>query len=125
MSIRVLVVEDNDDYRDLINLYLKSRGFEVIIAQNGVEAVELSSSEQPHIILMDLNLPIVDGWEATKIISQNLATKHIPIIAVSANCSGQMGEKVLEAGAVGCVQKPVDIEILPDLILSYAVGEKT
>jgi two-component system, cell cycle response regulator DivK len=124
MSVKVLVVEDNEDYRDLIDLYLKSKGFEVITAQNGVEAVELSSSEQPHIILMDLNLPIVDGWEATRIISQNLSTKHIPIIAVSANCSEQMGEKVLEAGAVGCVQKPVDIEILPDLILSYAVGEK-
>jgi two-component system, cell cycle response regulator DivK len=124
MSVKVLVVEDNEDYRDLIDLYLKSKGFEVITAQNGVEAVELSSSEQPHIILMDLNLPIVDGWEATRIISQNLSTKHIPIIAVSANCSEQMGEKVLQAGAVGCVQKPVDIEILPDLILSYAVGEK-
>lgn len=125
MSIRVMVVEDNDDYRDLVDYYLKSKGFEVLIAKNGVEAVELSNSEKPHIILMDLNLPIVDGWEATKIISQNLATKDIPIIAVSANCAGKLGEKVLEAGAVGCVQKPVDIESLPDLILSYAVNENS
>jgi len=123
MSIRVLIVEDNDDYRDLVNFYLTSKGFEVIIATNGVEAVELSNSEKPHIILMDINMPIVDGLEATKIINQNLATKDIPIIAVSANCSGQMGEKVLNAGAVGCVQKPVDIESLPDLILSYALNE--
>ncbi|HEX8367447.1 MAG TPA: response regulator [Pyrinomonadaceae bacterium] len=123
MSIRVLIVEDNDDYRDLVDFYLTSKGFEVIIAANGVEAVELSNSEKPHIILMDLNMPIVDGLEATRIISQNLATKHIPIIAVSANCSNKMGEKVLNAGAVGCVQKPVDIESLPDLILSYALNE--
>ena len=120
MSIKVLVVEDNDDYRDLVNYYLKSKGFEVLTAVNGLEAVELSNSEKPHIILMDLNLPIIDGWEATRIISQNLDTKHIPIIAVSANCAGKMGERVLEAGAVGCVQKPLDIESLPDLILSYA-----
>ena len=123
MSIRVMIVEDNDDYRDLVNFYLTSKGFEVIIAKDGVEAVELSNSEKPHIILMDINMPVVDGLEATKIINQNLSTKDIPIIAVSANCSGQMGEKVLNAGAVGCVQKPVDIESLPDLILSYALNE--
>lgn len=123
MSIRVLIVEDNDDYRDLVDFFLKSRGFEVIIATNGVEAVELSNSEKPHIILMDINMPIVDGLEATRIISQNLSTKHIPIVAVSANCAGKMGEKILNAGAVGCVQKPVDIESLPDLILNYALND--
>ena len=123
MSIKVLIVEDNNDYRDLVSFYLKLKGFEVITANDGVEAVELATSDNPQIILMDLNLPILDGWEATKIITQNKSTSHIPIIAVSANCFEPFSEEVLKAGAVGCVQKPVDIESLPDLILSYALSE--
>jgi CheY-like chemotaxis protein len=123
MSIKVLIVEDNDDYRDLISYYLKSSGFEVIIAVNGLEAVTCAESDNPHIILMDLNLPVMDGWEATRIIHQNQATAHIPILAVSANCSNDVGgQDVLQAGAIGCVQKPVDITLLPDLIVSYAAN---
>jgi two-component system, cell cycle response regulator DivK len=122
MGIRVLVVEDNDDFREMVEFYLTMEGFDVIIATDGVEAVDLSSSENPQVILMDLNLPKLDGCEATRIIAHNQLTKDIPIIAVSANCSGQMGERVLKAGAVGCVQKPVDIETLPNLILSYALN---
>jgi CheY-like chemotaxis protein len=122
MGIKVLIVEDNDDYRELVEFFLKLKGFEVIIAIDGVEAVEMAASENPQIILMDLNLPVLDGWEATRIIKQNRATSHIPIVAVSANCSSQ-SDRILNAGAVGCVQKPVDIESLPDLILNYAVGE--
>lgn len=123
MNIKVLIVEDNADYRDLIDFFLKLRGFEVVVAVDGVEAVEAALSEKPHIILMDLNLPVLDGWEATRMISQNQATKHIPIIAVSANCKNQGSDDILKAGAVGCIQKPVDIESLPDLILSYARSE--
>ncbi|MCU1289913.1 MAG: two-component system response regulator [Acidobacteria bacterium] len=123
MSVKVLIVEDNADYRELIDFFLKLKGFEVIIATDGLEAIELANSEMPHIILMDLNLPVLDGWEATKIISQNQATANIPIIAVSANCNSDYNNDILKAGAVGCVQKPVDIESLPDLILSYALSE--
>lgn len=123
MSIRVLIVEDNEDYRELVNLYLSMKGFEVIIAEDGLMGVELAQSKKPHIILMDLNLPILDGWEATRLISQNEATRHIPIIAVSANCKNHFEKDILKAGAVGCIQKPVEIEILPDLILSYAANE--
>jgi CheY-like chemotaxis protein len=72
---------------------------------------------------MDLNLPILDGWEATRIISQNQTTKHIPIIAVSANCKNYTDNDILKAGAIACIQKPVDIESLTDLILSYAPNE--
>lgn len=123
MSVRVLIVEDNADYRELIDFFLKLKGFEVLIATDGVEAVEMATSEMPHIILMDLNLPVLDGWEATRIISQNQETANIPIIAVSANCNNEYNNDILEAGAVGCVQKPVDIESLPDLILNYALSE--
>jgi two-component system, cell cycle response regulator DivK len=122
MSIKVLIVEDNQDYRELVDFFLKLKGFEVILANDGIEGVELATSEHPHIILMDLNLPNLDGWEATKIIKQNLSTAHIPIIAVSANCTGPKSNRILEAGAVGCIQKPIDIESLPDLILSYATA---
>ena len=123
MGIRVLIAEDNEDYRELVDLFLKMKGFEVILANDGMEAVQLAKAEKPHIILMDLNLPNLDGWEATKIIKQDILTSHIPIIVVSANCSGQNGDKALKMGADGCVQKPIDIESLPDLILSYAASE--
>jgi two-component system cell cycle response regulator DivK len=125
MSTKVLIVEDNEDYREMVVFYLKLKGFEVIIAEDGIEGVDLAISENPHIILMDLNLPLLDGWEATKIIKQNVATAHIPIIAVSANCTGGKSDKALAMGADGCVQKPIDIEILPDLILSYAINESS
>lgn len=123
--MKVLIVEDNNDYRDLVEFYLKLKGFETIIAVNGEEAVELAKSENPQMILMDLNLPILDGWEATRIIAENESTSKIPILAVSANCSKELSEKILKAGAVGCVQKPVDIESLADLILSYAINEES
>jgi CheY-like chemotaxis protein len=123
MSVKVLIVEDNEDYREMVDFYLKLKGFEVLVAEDGIEAVELAQSEQPHIILMDLNLPVLDGWEATRIINQTESTRHIPIIAVSANCKNHYAKDILKAGAVGCIQKPVDIESLPDLILSYAVNE--
>lgn len=123
MGIKVLIVEDNKDYRDLVVFFLKLKGFETVIATNGEEAVNLAKSEKPQIILMDLNLPILDGWEATKIILQNESTSHIPIIAVSANCNAHQTEEILKVGAVGCIQKPVDIDSLPDLILSYALNE--
>lgn len=122
MSIKVLIVEDNEDYRELVSLFLQMKGFTVSIAKDGLEAVDLSQAEHPNIILMDLNLPVLDGWEATRIISQHLATKHIPIIAVSANCSNTYNKDIIKAGAVGCIQKPVDIESLPDIILSYATN---
>jgi two-component system response regulator len=125
MSIRVLVVEDNEDYRELVDIFLKQKGFDVVLATDGLEAVDLAASEQPHIILMDLNLPNLDGWEATKIIKQNESTAHIPVIAVSANCNDKKTEEILKMGADGCIQKPIDIEILPDLILSYANNEKS
>lgn len=120
MSIKVLLVEDNQDYRELVDFFLKLKGFEVILAEDGVEGVQLAASEQPNIILMDLNLPNLDGWEATRLIKQSPSTSHIPIIAISANCTGKAGDRILELGADGCVQKPIDIESMPDLILSYA-----
>jgi CheY-like chemotaxis protein len=123
MNIKVLIVEDNQDYRELVDFFLQLKGFEVILANDGIEAVDLATAEQPQIILMDLNLPNLDGWEATRIIKQNESTAHIPIIAVSANCSRDKSDKILEMGAVGCIQKPLDIESLPDLILSYATNK--
>jgi CheY-like chemotaxis protein len=123
MSIRVLVVEDNEDYRELLNFYLTSRGFEVIIAEDGEKAIELSDSKKPHIILMDLNLPNLDGVAATERITENQSTKHIPIIVISANSKSSTGEMAVNAGAQFCVQKPVDIESLPELILNYAVND--
>jgi CheY-like chemotaxis protein len=70
--------EDNNDYRDLVEFFLKLKGFETVIATNGKEAVALANSENPQIILMDLNLPVLDGWEATRIITQNDQLRRFP-----------------------------------------------
>jgi two-component system, cell cycle response regulator DivK len=119
--MKILVVEDNQDYRELLSYYLLNSGFEVVIARNGREAIDCAERHLPQMILMDLNLPVMDGWEATRLIKELQATAHIPVLAISANCS-EGKEKIIAAGAVGCVQKPIDITLLPDLILSYAEG---
>src|SRR5215203_5161083 len=86
MSIKVLIVEDNQDYRELVSYFLLTSGYEVVIACDGQEAVELAKIHQPNIILMDLNLPVMDGWTATQTIKDDPDTRDIPILAISANC---------------------------------------
>jgi len=105
---KVLLVEDNEMNRDMLSRRLERKGFEVIYAQDGSVAVELAISEQPALILMDMSLPVMDGWEATRRIKADPATKDIPVIALTAHAMAGDREKAIDAGCEDYDTKPVD-----------------
>lgn len=107
--IRILYVEDNEDNIYMLSRRLKRKSFEVFIAKDGRSGVDMAISEKPDIILMDLSLPIMDGWQATHLIKQNPDTQHIPIIALSAHAMDQHKSDALAAGAEDFDSKPVDL----------------
>jgi CheY-like chemotaxis protein len=115
--IRILYVEDNDDNIYMLKMRLEMvEGFEVLVAQDGQAGYETAASEKPDLILMDLEMPIVDGWEATRRLKSDPGTSDIPIIALSAHALTGAREKAL---AVGCDEfdtKPVEFERLLEKI---------
>lgn len=110
---RVLYVEDNDDNVFMLKMRLElEEGFEVLVAGNGAEGVAAAAAEQPDLVLMDLNLPVIDGWEATRRIKANAQTRAIPIIALTAHAMAGDREKALAAGCDDFDTKPIDLERL-------------
>ena len=105
---KVLVVEDDKDNLDLMTYVLKRAGYEVITAETGEEGVELAISERPLFIIMDINLPGIDGLEATRRIRTSEADANIPIIAITSFAMRGDMEKALSAGCSGCFEKPID-----------------
>jgi CheY-like chemotaxis protein len=103
---RVLVVDDFDDAREMYAEYLEFAGFQVETARNGQEAVEKAQEATPDIILMDLSLPVMDGWEATRLIKQDLRTRDIPVMALSGHVLAGSENHAKEAGADEFVAKP-------------------
>lgn len=106
---KILYVEDNEDNIYMLSRRLKRKSFDVIIAQDGQSGVDLAIEQLPDLILMDLSLPIKDGWQATKDIKQHDATRHIPIIALSAHAMDQHRQEAITAGADDFDSKPVDL----------------
>ncbi|MGL5796298.1 MAG: response regulator [Waterburya sp.] len=106
---KILLVEDNEMNRDMLSRRLQRRGFEVLIAVDGAEGVALANSEIPDLILMDMSLPVMDGWEATKTIKGNSTTKAIPVIALTAHAMSGDREKALDAGCDDYDTKPIDL----------------
>jgi two-component system cell cycle response regulator DivK len=108
---RVLYIEDNDDNVYMLKLQFELLdSFEILVAENGETGCSMALSEQPDIIIMDLDMPVVDGWEATRWLKSNPATKAIPIIALSAHAMLGSREKALAAGCDEFDTKPVDFE---------------
>jgi two-component system cell cycle response regulator DivK len=105
---KVLLVEDNEMNRDMLSRRLERKGFDVVYAQDGSVAVDLASSEKPTLILMDMSLPVMDGWEATRRIKADPETKDIPVIALTAHAMAGDREKAIEAGCEDYDTKPVD-----------------
>lgn len=113
----ILVAEDTDDIRLLIRMMLENKGHRVVEAANGREAVELAVSKSPDVILMDLNMPVMDGIEATKHLRDRSETSHMPIIAVTAHCADPSWHgRAIAAGCTECVSKPVDFQRLEHVI---------
>ena len=105
---RILLVEDNEMNRDMLAERLELRGYQVLIAADGVQAVLMAHSEKPDAILMDMSLPVLDGWEATRQIKAAPETRAIPIIALTAHVMAGDRDKCLEAGCDAYEGKPVD-----------------
>ena len=113
---KVLVVEDNEMNRDMLSRRLQRRGYEVIISVDGEDGVNKAASDSPDIILMDMDLPILDGWAATQKLKAAPETQSIPVIALTAHAMAGDREKALEAGCDDYDTKPVEIARLIEKI---------
>ncbi len=112
----VLVVDDAPDIRELLRLMLEMRGCRVVEASDGRQAVELAPRVNPNLILMDLSMPVLDGYEATRQLKARPELSGIPVIAVSAYCDVHNRQKAFDAGCVECVSKPVDFDMIDGLL---------
>jgi two-component system cell cycle response regulator DivK len=113
---KILLVEDQEMNRDMLSRRLKKRGYEVAIAVDGAEGVEKARSESPELILMDMSLPVMDGWEATRTLKADEATRGIPVIALTAHAMASDREKALDAGCDAYETKPVELPRLLETI---------
>ncbi len=113
---RILLVEDNEMNRDMLSRRLERRGYEVIVAVDGEEGVARAKVEAPDLVLMDLSLPGIDGWEATRQLKAADETRAIPVLALTAHAMAGDREKALEAGCDDFDTKPVDLPRLVDKI---------
>lgn len=120
---KILVVEDNEMNRDMLSRRLAKRNFEVVHAVTGQEAIDMALSSLPDLILMDLSLPDVDGWEATRTIKRQEATMAIPVIALTAHAMAGDRERAIEAGADDYDTKPVEFTRLLQKI-EFFLGSK-
>ena len=111
-GMKILYVEDNDDNVYMLNSRLTRAGFAVIVAKDGAQGVALAASEKPDLVLMDLSLPVLDGWEATRRIKTAPETSGIPIIALTAHAMAGDQEKALAAGCDDFDTKPVELNRL-------------
>jgi two-component system, cell cycle response regulator DivK len=113
---KILLVEDNEMNRDMLSRRLIRKGFEVVMAIDGEQAVALAKSELPDLILMDMSLPVIDGWEATRLVKAADATSNIPIIALTAHAMSGDREKTLSAGCDDYDTKPIEMPRLLEKI---------
>jgi two-component system, cell cycle response regulator DivK len=109
---RVLLVEDNEANRDMLSRRLARRGYQISIATDGRQGIAAAQAEQPDLILMDMNLPEIDGWEATRLLKSQSTTRHIPVIALTAHAMVSDRQRALEAGCDDYDTKPVELSRL-------------
>jgi CheY-like chemotaxis protein len=124
---KILLIEDNEMNRDMLSRRLERRGFRVVLALDGGSGVEMAETEAPDLILMDMSLPILDGWEATRRIKGSPATRHIPIIALTAHAMSSDRDRALDAGCDDYDTKPIDLARLlgkVEALLSPARGQR-
>ena len=121
---KILLVEDNEMNRDMLSRRLQRRGYEVVIAVDGEEGVSMARSESPDLILMDMSLPKIDGWEATRQLKADDATSKTPIIALTAHAMAGDREKTIEAGCDDYDTKPVELPRLLEKITGLLGNEE-
>ena len=105
----ILIVEDNEMNRDMLSRRLQRKGYEILIAIDGANGIDVATANRPDLILMDMSLPVMDGWEATRRLKADKALQHIPIIALTAHAMANDREKALEAGCDDYDTKPIEL----------------
>jgi CheY-like chemotaxis protein len=106
---KILIIDDNEENRDALSRRLQRRGFQVVLAVDGLEGMEMVRLEKPDIVLMDMNMPNLDGWEATRQLKADPATRDVPIIALTAHAMAGDRERSLEVGCADYHTKPVEM----------------
>ena len=121
---RILLVEDNEMNRDMLSRRLQRKGYDVVIAIDGGEGVEMAHSQTPDLILMDMSLPVLDGWEATRRLKAAPETSRIPVIALTAHAMASDREKAIEAGCDDYDTKPIELPRLLEKIEAMLAGAR-
>jgi two-component system cell cycle response regulator DivK len=119
MGVKILYIEDSPSNRLLVRRILSFEDYEVLEAEDGIVGIEIARKEHPNLILMDMNLPVVDGYEMTRRIRATLELADIPIVAMTANVMEGDREKALKAGCVGYIAKPIDVDELPGQVAQF------
>lgn len=118
-SAKILYIEDNLENRILVKRVLEVEGFVILEADDGIEGLRVAHEETPDLILIDINLPAIDGYEVTARLRQIESLRNIPIVALTANVLKGDRERSLEAGCDGYIQKPIDVDLLPAQIAAF------
>jgi len=124
MPRKILIVEDNDDSRELVVKVLKNKGYQMIEAADGEIALEKAVAEKPDLILMDISIPKMDGYEVTKKLKSLEEFSEIPIVALTAHAMKGDREKVIMAGFEGYISKPINVRELPEQVRSFLRGKR-
>jgi CheY-like chemotaxis protein len=119
---KILLVEDNEMNRDMLSRRLEHRGYEVVVALDGQEGVDMAATELPDLVLMDMSLPVLDGWEATRRLKAGPATAHIPVIALTAHAMAGDREHAMDAGCDDYDTKPIELPRLLKKIEALLAG---
>ena len=124
---KILLVEDNEMNRDMLSRRLARKGYEVVLACDGQAGVDMAATEAPDLILMDMSLPVLDGWEATRRLKANEGTRHVPVIALTAHAMSGDRDRAIEAGCNDYDTKPIDLARLlgkiETLLAAAAMGK--
>lgn len=123
ISRKILIVEDNQDSRELVVKILKNKGYQIVEAVDGEQALSKAKTEQPNLILMDISIPKIDGFEVTKKLKAMDEFKNIPIVALTAHAMKGDREKFISAGFEGYISKPIDIRELPEQVRNFLRGK--
>jgi two-component system cell cycle response regulator DivK len=115
----VLLVEDNEVNRYLVRFVLEKGGFRVITAENGLEAIELARSHRPDLILMDIQMPVMDGYEATVRLKADAELQAIPVVALTAYAMPHEREQAMDTGCVGHIEKPIDTQTFNERVRAF------
>lgn len=120
MSVeKILYIEDNFENRILVKRVLEAEGYTILEAEDGPSGLRAAEQQAPHLILIDINLPEVDGYQVTAMLRKNPLLDHVPIVALTANVLKGDRERSLEAGCDGYIQKPIDVDLLPRQIAAF------